>query len=163
MQQQTRNQERTYMSKYDNLDEYQNSQIEELRQRVAKLEEQVSSLLMQSLSPKTQNPEPETPKQKDQQQELSDEEQKLFDALKDWRFARAKAMDKPAYVVCNNQLLIEVSRTKPKTPEALDALSGAGDKFMAEYAEEVLAIVGQHTKQQSKTWDYLSQHRSESD
>lgn len=132
------------MSKYDNLDEYQNSQLEELRLRVAKLEEQVNSLLMQSLSPKTHSHEPATPKQKAQQPELSDEEQRLFDALKEWRFARAKAMDKPAYVVCNNQLLIEVSRTKPRTPEALDALPGAGDKFMESYAWEVLEIVRNH-------------------
>ncbi|MCB1218653.1 HRDC domain-containing protein [bacterium] len=130
------------MSKYDNLDEYQNNQIEELRKRVAKLEEQVSSLMMQSLSPKQKAPvsQPAEAKAK-QEEELTQEEQKLYDALKDWRFARAKAMDKPAYVICNNQLLTAISKTKPRTTEELDELPGAGDKFMESYAWEVLEII----------------------
>ncbi|MCB1186252.1 HRDC domain-containing protein [bacterium] len=149
------------MSKYDNLDEYQNSQIEELRQRVAKLEEQVSSLMMQSLSPKQQAPSSESSEPKAKQEELTEEEQKLYDTLKDWRFARAKAMEKPAYVICNNQLLIAICKIRPRTAEELDELPGAGDKFMEAYAKEVLEIVNPAQKQETRSWDYMSSKRND--
>ena len=62
-------------------------------------------------------------------------------ALKEWRASRAKADDKPAYVVAKDATLEEIAAVRPSTPQALLAVSGIGPTKLERYGDEILAVI----------------------
>ena len=65
----------------------------------------------------------------------------LFDALRSWRSDRAKSADVPAFVVCNDHTLAEITIHKPTTPVALRSINGMGDVKVAKFGAEILAVI----------------------
>lgn len=64
----------------------------------------------------------------------------LFDALRDWRRAKAAAEKKSAYMVANNRMLMMISAYVPHQPEELAQIPGWGESKLAAYGEDVLKI-----------------------
>ena len=60
-------------------------------------------------------------------------------ALKEWRRARAKADDVPAYVVFNDRTLAELAARTPRTLAELAAVPGIGPAKLERYGRDLLA------------------------
>jgi DNA helicase-2/ATP-dependent DNA helicase PcrA len=66
-----------------------------------------------------------------------------FDALKAWRFARARQDDVPAYLVFHNSTLEEIAARKPRSLDELAAVPGVGPAKLERYGEGVLAALAE--------------------
>ena len=64
-------------------------------------------------------------------------------ALKEWRLARARADDVPAYVVFNDRTLAELVARAPRTLGELAAVPGIGPAKLERYGEDLLATLAQ--------------------
>jgi superfamily II DNA helicase RecQ len=73
--------------------------------------------------------------------EVAPEERVRFEALRRWRNERARKDGKPAYVLFTNEHLLQIVRTRPATPSALQAIDGIGEARVRDYADEVLAVL----------------------
>jgi DNA helicase II / ATP-dependent DNA helicase PcrA len=60
-------------------------------------------------------------------------------ALKDWRLARARAEEVPAYVVFNDRTLAELVAREPRTIAELAAVPGIGPAKLERYGPDLLA------------------------
>ena len=60
-------------------------------------------------------------------------------ALKEWRLARARAEEVPAYVVFNDRTLAELVAREPRTLAELAAVPGIGPAKLERYGSELLA------------------------
>jgi DNA helicase-2/ATP-dependent DNA helicase PcrA len=60
-------------------------------------------------------------------------------ALKEWRLARARADEVPAYVVFNDRTLAELAEQTPRTIAELAAIPGIGPAKLERYGPELLA------------------------
>lgn len=61
--------------------------------------------------------------------------------LKEWRKARAEARGVEPDVIVSNDALVELARTHPQTPEALDALTELDEWKAHEYGTELLRVL----------------------
>ena len=68
----------------------------------------------------------------------------LFDALRQWRSDRAKSADVPAFVVCNDHTLAELTIHKPTTPVALRSIFGLGEVKVSKFGDEILRVIADH-------------------
>jgi DNA helicase II / ATP-dependent DNA helicase PcrA len=66
----------------------------------------------------------------------------VYAALKRWRFERASADEKPAYVVFHNTTLAAIAARRPRDLWELGAVPGVGPAKLAQYGNEVLAVLG---------------------
>ncbi|MCQ6559659.1 HRDC domain-containing protein [Paenibacillus mendelii] len=64
----------------------------------------------------------------------------LFDALRDWRRARAVSDKKSAYLVATNRILWMISAYVPHSLEELEQIPGWGEAKQANYGEDVLQV-----------------------
>ena len=62
-------------------------------------------------------------------------------ALKEWRLARARAEEVPAYVVFNDRTLAELIRMHPQTIAELAAVPGIGPAKLERYGPDLLAAL----------------------
>jgi DNA helicase II / ATP-dependent DNA helicase PcrA len=62
-------------------------------------------------------------------------------ALKEWRLARARAEEVPAYVVFNDRTLAELIRIAPRTIAELAEVPGIGPAKLERYGSELLAAL----------------------
>jgi DNA helicase-2/ATP-dependent DNA helicase PcrA len=62
-------------------------------------------------------------------------------ALKEWRLARARAEEVPAYVVFNDRTLAELIARTPRTLAELSAVPGIGPAKLERYGEDLLAAL----------------------
>ena len=60
-------------------------------------------------------------------------------ALKEWRLARSRADEVPAYVVFNDRTLAELASRTPRTLAELAAIPGIGPAKLERYGSELLA------------------------
>jgi superfamily II DNA helicase RecQ len=60
-------------------------------------------------------------------------------ALKEWRLARSRADEVPAYVVFNDRTLAELASRAPRTLAELAAIPGIGPAKLERYGPELLA------------------------
>jgi DNA helicase-2/ATP-dependent DNA helicase PcrA len=60
-------------------------------------------------------------------------------ALREWRLARARADEVPAYVVFNDRTLAELASRTPRTLAELAAVPGIGPAKLERYGAELLA------------------------
>jgi ATP-dependent DNA helicase RecQ len=65
----------------------------------------------------------------------------VFERLRDWRAQVARAHGVPAYVVFHDSTLRAIAQARPASPEALRAIPGLGERKLANYGAELLAIV----------------------
>jgi DNA helicase-2/ATP-dependent DNA helicase PcrA len=64
-------------------------------------------------------------------------------ALREWRLARARADEVPAYVVFNDRTLAELVARTPRTLAELAAVPGIGPAKLERYGRELLARLGE--------------------
>jgi ATP-dependent DNA helicase RecQ len=67
----------------------------------------------------------------------------LWQQLRVLRQEWARAAKMPPYVIFNNQVLDEIVRVRPRTPEALAAVKGFGPARLERYGAEILATINQ--------------------
>ncbi len=65
--------------------------------------------------------------------------------LREWRTARSRAADVPAYVIFDDRTLGEIVRRRPHTKIALAAVPGIGPMRLDGYGDEILAVLAKHT------------------
>ena len=65
----------------------------------------------------------------------------LFLALKEWRLARARAAETPAYTIFDDKTLTAIVENEPRTKTALRAVPGIGPVKLERYGDEVLELV----------------------
>ena len=67
----------------------------------------------------------------------------LYDALRSWRDEKAEDEDTLTYSIMPNKVLKNIVSIKPVTLKELKAVDGMGPKRVAQYGEEIVAIVRQ--------------------
>jgi len=72
------------------------------------------------------------------------EHPELAQSLKEWRRAKAREMEGAAYIILNNQTLLELSNLCPTTPEEMQFIKGMGPTRMEKYGQDILNIIGQY-------------------
>ena len=73
--------------------------------------------------------------------ELSAADEPLLERLIEWRRGRARADGVPAYVVADNKTLAAIAVRRPSDAAGLLAVPGIGQRKVAGYGDEILAIV----------------------
>jgi len=74
-------------------------------------------------------------------QKPAEERPEGFEALKEWRLARARAEEIPAYLVFHNSTLVEIAGRRPRSLAELAAVPGVGPAKLERYGEDVLAAL----------------------
>jgi len=75
--------------------------------------------------------------------DLSKSEQAIFEKLRWWRVETARAHNVPAYVIFVDATLREIAKAKPTSLEELRGVSGVGEKKLASYGEEIVAMIAE--------------------
>ena len=75
--------------------------------------------------------------------DLSPREQAIFDKLRWWRVETARAHDGAAYIIFNDATLREIAKARPTTLSDLRGISGVGEKKLASYGDEIVAMIGE--------------------
>ncbi|RIH88409.1 HRDC domain-containing protein [Calidithermus roseus] len=70
----------------------------------------------------------------------------LYQALREWRWQKAKAEGVPPYVIAHDAQLAAIADALPSTPEELTQIKGFGPRKTERYGEEILALVREKTK-----------------
>ncbi len=73
--------------------------------------------------------------------DLSKSEQEIFDKLRWWRVETARAHNVPAYVIFVDATLREIAKAKPTSLSELRGVSGVGEKKLASYGDEIVAMI----------------------
>ncbi|WP_374363015.1 DNA helicase RecQ [Pseudoduganella danionis] len=73
--------------------------------------------------------------------DLSPREQAIFDKLRWWRVETARAHDVAAYIIFNDATLREIAKARPTTLAEMRGISGVGEKKLASYGDEIVAII----------------------
>ena len=69
----------------------------------------------------------------------------LLSALRQWRATRARSVDKPAFVVFSNAVLVAIVSAKPSSHSELARISGVGPQKLRDYGDDVLRIIRVHS------------------
>ena len=72
----------------------------------------------------------------------SDRDEALYDALREWRAARAKELGQPAYCVFTDATLAAIAEQKPGDVAGLVAIAGIGQSKLDKFGADVLGLVG---------------------
>jgi hypothetical protein len=72
----------------------------------------------------------------------------LFQALKDWRAAKAGEAGVPHYRILHQSVLIQIAATPPDSPAALMSMRGIGKRLFEKYGKELLALVSSYRQKQ---------------
>lgn len=70
----------------------------------------------------------------------------LYEALKDWRTARAEAIDRPKFVVFSDSILRAMAELAPTSNADLVRIDGVGPGKVETYGAEVLGVVRAHVE-----------------
>ncbi|MBB5232820.1 DNA helicase RecQ [Deinococcus budaensis] len=73
------------------------------------------------------------------------QDQPLFGALRQWRLSKAREQAVPPYVIFNDATLKTIAELRPGSLNTLGSVGGVGSRKLAEYGEEVLAVVREHS------------------
>lgn len=99
--------------------------------------------------PEAPEPEPVAPQRSDsgggaRTKKVERPEGPVADALRTWRFEKARAAKMPAYVIFNDATLAQLAERLPGDERALLRISGIGPVKVERYGEEILAIIAEH-------------------
>lgn len=64
----------------------------------------------------------------------------LLERLREWRTARSKEENMPAYIIAHDSLLEAIATKKPKTESQLLAINGMGPAKLAKYGPDILRV-----------------------
>lgn len=76
--------------------------------------------------------------------ELDKIERQAFDALREWRAARAKMEGIPPYLIATNRHLAKMIKLKAASRAALSGIEGIGEGKATKYGEEILQVLAKH-------------------
>ena len=76
--------------------------------------------------------------------ELDESEEALFEELKKLRVEIAREMALPAYMICWDNVLRELSKRKPTDVISLLSVRGIGEKFAENYGKRFLRVIMEH-------------------
>ena len=68
-------------------------------------------------------------------------DQDLFARLRDWRKKIAAERGVPAYVIFHDSTLQAIANEKPTNMAALSRIAGLGERKLATYGEQILAVI----------------------
>lgn len=71
----------------------------------------------------------------------------LYRALSEWRTAKTREVNMPAYVIMQQKALMGIVNLLPDTPAALEAIPYFGAKGVEKYGLEILGIVRKYMKE----------------
>ena len=71
----------------------------------------------------------------------------LYRALSEWRTAKTREVNMPAYVIMQQKALMGIVNLLPDTPVALEAIPYFGAKGVEKYGLEILGIVRKYMKE----------------
>ncbi len=74
----------------------------------------------------------------------SERDRALYSALRKLRLEIAKEAGKPAYTVFADRTLIELTLTRPASPEAMSQCHGVGARKLERYGEVFLRLIAEH-------------------
>ncbi|HEY5799735.1 MAG TPA: RQC domain-containing protein, partial [Burkholderiaceae bacterium] len=77
--------------------------------------------------------------------DLSPRDQIVFEKLRWWRMETARAHNVPAYVIFVDATLREIAKAKPGSLAQLRGVSGVGERKLASYGEEIVALIAELT------------------
>lgn len=72
---------------------------------------------------------------------LQGDEREIFERLRAWRRQKAQEEDKPAYRICSDATLAEISRRRPKGWQGLLDITGLGEKKVETYGADILQVL----------------------
>jgi ATP-dependent DNA helicase RecQ len=75
--------------------------------------------------------------------DLSSAEQAIFDKLRWWRVETARTHNVPAYVIFVDATLREIAKARPTSLNDLRGVSGVGEKKLASYGSEIVAMISE--------------------
>ena len=73
--------------------------------------------------------------------ELSEDEKERYHRLEEWRRERAKAENRPVYIVLRNESLKQIAQRNPQTLDELIKVKGIGPVKLEQYGETILRIL----------------------
>ncbi|MBR9692678.1 hypothetical protein GOV07_01970 [Candidatus Woesearchaeota archaeon] len=77
-------------------------------------------------------------------EEINVSDEVFYQKISKLRYEIAKRENLPAFCICTNETLIEITNQKPKTKEELLNIKGVGEKFIDNYSEEFLDIINRN-------------------
>jgi ATP-dependent DNA helicase RecQ len=80
----------------------------------------------------------------DPRKDLDDQEKAAYDALRNWRAARARQEGIPPYMIANNKQLARMIKLKAATRSALSEVEGIGEAKVSRYGDEILQTIARH-------------------
>ena len=83
---------------------------------------------------------PEKPDQIEEK-DLTEEEKVVFETLKLWSQHKAEELQVLNFLVCHNSELMRLARDKPRSLEELSRIRGFGDRKIARFGEEIIAVL----------------------
>jgi ATP-dependent DNA helicase RecQ len=86
----------------------------------------------------------------------------LFDHLRDWRKQIALDRQVPAYVVLPDTTLRELARVRPTKTSALQAISGIGQRRLADLGADLIASISEYCAQHDVSMNQLKEAGTES-
>ena len=72
---------------------------------------------------------------------LTEEEQIIYESLKQWRTDKAKAENLSSFVIAYDTELITIAKEKINTIDDFKNLKGFGEKKIAKYGEDIIALL----------------------
>jgi ATP-dependent DNA helicase RecQ len=73
---------------------------------------------------------------------LNEMEKMRFELLREWRMAKARELDVPAFVVFSDRSLKELARANPNQISQLEDVYGFGPTKIERFGKEVLLALG---------------------
>lgn len=77
--------------------------------------------------------------------DLNQDGQALYEKLKECRMNMAKELGVPAFTICHNSTLANISQRKPGSKEEMLTVPGVGEKAFEKYGEAFLEIINNHS------------------
>jgi len=85
-----------------------------------------------------------TARTRTQAADLHPDDDKLFQALRGLRLRLAKAEEKPAYHIFNDQTLVQMAEERPLTEQEMLAISGVGNAKLERYGANFIEVIHRH-------------------
>ncbi|MDP1553397.1 MAG: HRDC domain-containing protein, partial [Methanobacteriaceae archaeon] len=79
-----------------------------------------------------------------QSRKISPEDKILFNELRDLRKDISINRNVPAYIICGNDVLLNMAREKPLNKDSLLSIKGVGEKFLENYGEAFLDLIEEY-------------------
>jgi len=79
-----------------------------------------------------------------QSRKISPEDKILFNGLRDLRKEISINRNVPAYIICGNDVLLNMAREKPLNKDSLLSIKGVGEKFLINYGEAFLDLIEEY-------------------